>query len=186
MRYIKMLESLMVAAVVLAAFAASASATTLTSSSGTMNVGSTVDLTSTNWQMHGSFITINCNHSVMKGTLGRNGSGNALVNLDEFYFAGCNYKTEGVNAGSIEIDSAGTVRSAGATIVAHTSVGECGYTTNLTDIGTLTDSDDTKGNAILDLNSASIPRTKGSFFCGSAGTWTGNYTVIEPSTLYID
>jgi hypothetical protein len=61
-------------------------------------------------------------------------------------------------------------------------VGECVFTFNGTQIGTLTSGNPAK----LDVSSAKIPRTGGNFLCGSSGTWTGSYTVNTPSSLYVD
>jgi hypothetical protein len=185
MKYVKMLGLLAVAAAALMAFAGPASASTLTSPAGTtLATGSTIEATSSNSKLHGSFITVECSHSQVKGTVSENATknkkdaGGSISTLD---FTGCNYTVTVSNAGSLSIASNGTVTSTGAAITIHTSVGECVFSTSNTTVGTLTGG----SGATLDINSASIPRTGGSFFCGSSGVWTGNYTVTSPSYLAV-
>jgi hypothetical protein len=188
MKYVKMLGLLAVAAAALMAFVGTASATTITSSAGATP---TIEAESTNGKLHGAFITVECSKSTVKGAVEQHGAGvTAKGNISNLTFTGCNYATTVIKAGSLEVHGTsttgnGTLTSTGAEIKIHTSVGECIFTTSATDIGTLTGSNVTKGNAVLDIASSSIPRTGGSFFCGSSGTWTGTYTVTAPSTLEV-
>ncbi len=196
MKYLKMLGLLAVAAAALMAFAGSAAATVATSPKGTVYTGKYV-ATSSNSELHGSFVTVKCGHSLVEGKVEQHGAGvttkGPVTYLD---FTECNYVVLIHSAGTLEAHATaingtnadGTVTSNGAKIELQTSVGTCIFTTNSTDIGTgtLTSSDTTGGNAVLDVSSAKIPRTGGNFLCGSSGTWTGSYTVTTPSTLYID
>jgi hypothetical protein len=57
----------------------------------------------------------------------------------------------------------------------------CIYTTNNTPLGKIVGGTTAK----LEL-AATIPRTGGSFFCGSSGMWTGSYTFHTPHYLAVD
>lgn len=184
MRYIKMVGLLaVVVGGSLAALSAAASASTLTSPSNTTYTSS-VQLTSTDWELHGPFTTIDCTHSVIQFKIQQHGSQkNAGGEVTEWYFAGCSDPVQVGVEGSIEITSGNSVRSTGATIEADTSVGSCDWTTNITKIGNLTEG----SSASVDIDSAAIPRTSGSFFCGSSGEMTGSYDVVTPEQgLWVD
>jgi hypothetical protein len=197
MKYLKMLGLLAVTAAALMAFAGTASATTATSPKGTVYTGN-LEAVAEGWlELHGTFTTIKCGESVVKGKVEQHGSGVTTAGkISYLTFTQCNSSVTTRKTGSLEAhataikgtDADGTVTSTGLEIAISTSVGECVFTTNGTDIGTgtLTSTATTGGNATLDIKSASIPRTGGSFFCGSSGTWTGSYKVTTPSTLYID
>ena len=106
------------------------------------------------------------------------------------HFIWCNREVLVLKNGFFEIhglgDATGTVTSTGAEIKIQTSGGECIYTTSNTDVGTLTGSNITNGTAYVDVNSAPIPRTCGSFLCGSTAKWTGAYTIVAPDPLFVD
>ena len=168
-----------------------ASATTFTSSNGGTPE---IVAVSNNLKLDGSFVTLECVHSELLGvTTGHGAAVTVVVDVTDFSFTGCNYEFTLNTAGTLEIHGAsltgnGVITSKGLSITIDTSVGPCTLTTNGeigTRLGELTDSSSTKGNAILDLNSAKLPRTGGSFLCGSSSTWTGNYTFIEPAELSI-
>jgi hypothetical protein len=191
MKTLKMLALACGAAAIMAIFAAPASATLLTSPAGTTYTGS-LEATSTNLKWHGSFVTIECSHSKWAGKVESHGAAVTVKStLSSLSFTGCNYAYTVKTAGSLEIhtdtavaDGNGTVTWSGAQIEVATSVGTCVFTTNGTHIGTLTGSDSVK--AVIDINSAKIPRTGGNFLCGSSATLTGNYTITTPSTLTVD
>jgi hypothetical protein len=192
MKTLSMLALACSAAAVLAIFAAPASATQLTSPQGTVYTG-TVQATSTNIKWDGAFTTIECGHSEWHGSVESHGAAvTTKFNLSKLTFTGCNFVYTVKKAGSLEIhtdnsavnDGNGTLTWTGAEISAATSVGTCIFTTSATDIGTITGSDSV--NAVLDINSAKIPRTGGNFLCGSSATLTGNYTITTPSTLTVD
>lgn len=182
MKYAKML-GLLVAAATLMGFAGTASAAIFTSPAGTIYTG-TVGAYSFNTQFHGSFISVSCGDSELEFKVETHGASvTAGGKLSTLYFAECNYPVTVKKAGSLEYHPTGsgnaTVTSSGAEIAIHTSVGECILTTSKTDIGTHTAGSPAK----LDIASAAIPRTGGSFFCGSTSTWTASYTVLPPSFL---
>jgi hypothetical protein len=182
MKYVKMLGLLAVAAAAMMAFAGVASATTV--KSGGANYTSTITAESSNSKLHGSFITVSCTGSHVEGKVESHGAGvTAEGKIGKLSFSGCNYTVTVKKTGSLIAHTGttpnGTLTSTGAEIAIHTSVGECVFTTSSTPIGTLTGGN----NATLDIDSSAIPRTGGSFFCGSSGEWTGNYTVSVPSNL---
>jgi hypothetical protein len=72
-----------------------------------------------------------------------------------------------------------------STKVVLTSLGiTCVYTTNNTEVGLIEGSNEKA--AVLVVDGASIPRTGGSFFCGSSSELTGTLTATSPSTLSVD
>jgi hypothetical protein len=165
--------------------------TTLTSPSGTAYT-STIKAESGELSLHKVFGgTISCKNSTLEGKVEQHGNGvTASGNLSSLTFSECGNHVTVNNAGSLEVHATsggnGIVTSTGAEIsIQLTAFGiSCVYTTNATQIGTLTGSNSTK--AKLDLEGAKIPRTGGSIYCGSSGEWTGSYTVTTPSTLYVD
>lgn len=204
MKYVKMLGVLAVAAAALMAFAGSASASNLTSPTGTTYTN-TITATAGATTLHGSFVSVTCNKSHVKGKVSQHGAGVTVKgNIEELSFTECNFPTTVETTGSLEVHPIrpkvsphttclaadgdtcdGTLTSTGAKVTITTSVGSCTFTTNATPIGTVTGTSTTGSKAKLDI-SGTIPRTGGSFLCGSSGTWTGSYTVDTPSTLWID
>jgi hypothetical protein len=186
MKYVKMLGLLAVAAAALMAFAGTASATTITSPSGTAYTGE-IKATAGATELHGSFITVKCNTSAVTGSkVETHGAGvTAKGPVTTLTFSECNFPVKVVKAGSLEVHATsggnGTLTSNGAEITIETSIANCIFTTKETDVGTLTGGTTAK----LDINSASIPRTGHSVFCGGSGTWTGSYTVNTPDTLLV-
>ena len=197
MKYVKMLGLLAIAVAGLMAFAGTAAASTATSPKGTVYTGIYTAEVQGSVKLDGTFVTVQCNQSVIEGKVEKHGSGiptgGKISTMD---FSECNYPVTVLKSGSLEahqtgskeFDADGTVTSTGLELTIHTSVGTCTFTTNNTDVGTgsLTSSDTTGGNATLDIATSKIPRTGGSFLCGSSGTLTGSYKVVTPSTLYID
>jgi hypothetical protein len=184
MKYVKILGLLAVAAAALMAIAGTASATTVTSSNGTTP---TIEAESSNGELHGAFITVKCTESKVKGSVESHGSSVTVEGLlTVLVFDKCNYPVTVEQRGKLVAHASsktgnGVLTSSNAQIRIHTSVGECVFTTNETTIGTLTGG----AGATLDIESAAIPRTGGSFFCGSSGTWTGSYKVTSPSSIEI-
>lgn len=187
MRHLKMVGLVVIA--VLLACVGTVSANPLTSPEGTAYT-STLSATSTSSEFDGPFITVKCSHSTFEGKVEAHSATSAEGKLSSFNFSGCNFPVTVLKAGSLKVHAAeskkGTVTSSGAEISVETNVGTCVFSTSNTDIGTLTDTAATKGNAVLDLTSTTLFRTGGSFLCGTSGTWTGNYTVTAPSALHLD
>jgi hypothetical protein len=182
MKYVKMLGLLAVAAAAMMAFAGVASATTITSPAGTLYTGNIAAEAGTT-ELHGPFTTVKCTSSKVAGKVESHGANvTAGGKISSLSFSGCNYPVKVLKTGSLEIHSNGTLTSSGAEITIETSIANCLFTTSSTDIGTLTSGTPAK----LDIDSAGIPRTGHSFFCGSSGEWTGSYTVTTPGTLIVD
>lgn len=195
MKCIKMLGLLAMTAAALMALAGGASATTITSPTGTDYTGAITAESEGFIKLDGAFVTIECDShigsKVQQHGAGVTASGEVLA----LSFTNCNYPTTIVKRGSLEIhavncdvnnECTGTLTSTGAEIAIHTSVGTCVFTTNATHIGSLTPTNETGGNATLDIVGANILRTGGSFLCGAAGTLTGSYKVTTPASLFID
>lgn len=186
MSNLKTIRTAAILAAVLMAWVGTASATTVTSPAG-MTYTSTLSATSTYTVFHGAFISFSCTHSQFAGKVESHGASSTVKsNLSSWTFSGCNYDVTVKLRGSLEIHATaggnGTLTSSGTELLVHTSVGECIFTTSGTHIGTVTGG--TPAN--VDLGSSAIPRTGGSFFCGSSMEWTGNYTFTTPSTLLLD
>lgn len=189
MNYLRALRLLTLAAVVAMSFAGVASANPLTSPEKT-GYTSTVKAESEGGTiLHGSFVSVSCNKSTVEGKVESHSGTTAGGKISLLNFLECNYPVKVLKTGSLEIHSTeggkGTLTSTGAEITIETSIGSCIFATSATDIGTLTGTGVTNGNATLDINSAAIPRTGHSFFCGSSGKWTGSYKVTTPNSLYI-
>jgi len=193
MKYMKMLGLLAVAAAALMALAATASATVVTSN-GSSYTG-TISASSEGATTLDGVADITCQKSTVNGTLESHGSSvtaEGPIGKKELTFTECNQhvtvSAEGSLIAHATSNGNGTLTSSNAAVVVViTSLGlTCEYTTSNTDIGTLTGSTTTKGHATLDIDSSPIPRTGGSFFCGSSSEWTGSYTVTTPSNLNLD
>lgn len=178
----KMLGLLTVAMAALMAFAGTASATTVTSIAGTPYTGS-IQATSTNFEIDGPFVTVKCGHSSIDAEVGSHGGSGAVTGqINILAFTECNYPVTVENSGSFLIESDGSFRWDLVALTVHTSVGTCVYVTSKGKLGAITGGT----GAVIDLGSAFLPRTSGSFLCGSYATATGNYTITTPSTLVVD
>jgi hypothetical protein len=182
MKHVKTLGLLAVTATALLAFTGVASASTV--KSGGANYTSTIAATSTNFQLHGSFVTVSCTTSHLKGNIESHGAAITTFSAtSSFSLTGCNYTVTVKKAGNVTFHTTTTPNAtltwSGGEMEIHTSIGGCVFTTNNTPIGTLTGGTGAK----LDIDSSAIPRTGGSFFCGSSGEMTGNYTFSTPSNL---
>jgi hypothetical protein len=192
MKYVKMLGLLAVAAAALMAFTGTAFGATATAPTGT-SYTSTIKASSEGaTSLHGTG-TVTCLNSTVEGKIESHGAGvNVGGKVSKLTFTNCGTDHVTVKqAGSLSVTSAGTLFSTGAEISitkTNSPVGHitCVFTTNNTHIGNLTDSHEKAGHATLDLLNSQIPRTGGSFLCGSFGEWTGSYTVTTPAALYID
>jgi hypothetical protein len=187
MKYIKMLGLLAVAAAALMAFAGTAAATVLTSPHGTVYTGKIEAESEKTTSLHGSFTTVSCAHSTVVGKVEEHGAtSTAGGKVSSLTFSECNFPVSVKKAGTLQIHSNGAVTSSGAEITIETSIANCIFTTTNTTAGTFTGSTTTGKTATLDINSAAIPRTGHSIFCGSSGTWTGSYEVTNPDELNVD
>lgn len=177
------------------ALAGVASATTITSPAGSAytNVFHAV---STEKIILEGVVKAECD-STIEGSIQSHGAGiTAAGNLTHFTFTNCT-KTHGTTvlaAGTLTIhsdgNSNGTLTSSELQLtVVHTSpFGEvhCIYGTNNTDIGTLTGTTTTGGNALIHAT-AVIPTLAGSdFICGATAELKGTYRVTTPAALIVD
>jgi hypothetical protein len=186
------------ALIAICALTGTASASVITSPAGTVYTGEIKgEVENGHAILHSenapTAFTVECGGTVA-GSVSQHGqsvtAGGAISSLA---FSNCtNGATVVVNkAGSLEVHEKqgggqfdGTATSSGAEITIHVPVLniKCIYTTSNTDVGTLTGGTP----ATLDINSATIPRTGGSAFCGTGGFWTGNYVVTTPGTLLVE
>jgi hypothetical protein len=195
MKYVKMLGLLAVAAAALMAFAGTASATLLTSPTGTSYTDKIVAKSEGHAKLLNTELgtTIEC-ESTVEGKIESHGTGvTASGKITKLTFEPCtnSYHVTATQLGELVLHyvSSGTGQlTSNETIVTTTRFGlVCNYETSGTTIGHVTDSHKTGGKATLDI-SASIPIGAGSSsLCGTANAhWSGSYLVETPSTLYID
>jgi len=142
------------------------------------------------------FGAIECSVSNVAGKITNAGSSTTTVvgNIETLTFTSCNATVTVLKKGTLEVhtqsespNNNGTLTSSGAEVTVQFLGTHCIFSTNNTDLGTLTGSTTTGSNATLDI-SATIPRTGGSSgaFCGSTAAWTGAYKVTSPATLNVD
>lgn len=203
MKYVKILGLLAVAAAALMAFAGIASATTVTSPTGTTyGTGSKFPIHATSEGhaiLHNPIAKIEC-PSTVTGNLSKNpgethagGTTTAATGpITALSFEPCTnswHVTVDVN-GYLEVLSDGkagtydgTVYSEGTTVKSTRFGIECFYSTGeTTKIGTLIGG--TPAKMVIE---ASIPLHGGSGLCGSGATvWTGTYKVTTPGSLFVD
>jgi len=198
MKHLKLfgLTALLAASIAIAA--ASASATSLTGAGGAaLGAGTVVALQAqTNLVMHPPFGATECNKSNWSGKTSNSGGAaeTVKVSMEAITFSECNMTMTVLANGSLEFHTQGATANNNATL---TSNGfeltteyfgtHCIFKTSNTDIGTVTGSANTGGNAVLDI-SATMPRTGGrsGAFCGSTAQWTGSFKFTSPSTLDVD
>ena len=187
MSYLKLCGLTAIAIVVAVAFAAPAFATIATSPAGTPYTGTLVG--SGQAQFDGPFVTIECTSS-LEGVIESHGAAvTGKGKSTKWENLKCNFPVETLATGTLEVHTVGkglgTITSTGTEGRVKTSIGDCIYRTNSTDLGTVTDSSITGGTATIDL-SGKIPRTGGSFLCGSSDTLTGFATLTTPDQIFID
>jgi len=194
MKHVKMLGLLVMAAAALMAFASSASATAvLTSPAGTEYTG-TIHATLEGTALLKAGIEDTCTESTAHGTVSVNNTEHAKGNLTAtgtpptgLTFGKCTLDTKTITPGSLTIDDKGTVYTENSRVeIKDTIFGiTCFYgaETGKVDIGTLT----TGTPATLDISTSSLQREVGSStsFCAEKGTWTGNYKVTTPASLFL-
>ena len=186
----------MVAACVLFA-ATTASATELNTETAMLASGSTIASSAEGTTtLHPPIGDIECKESAVEGTTSNTGSPTETVSggITKLTFTTCNAIVTVLAKGSLEIHTRetngngnGTLTSSGSEVTVEFAGFHCIFKTSSTDIGTLTGSTATGGNATLDIE-ATIPRTGGrsGAFCGSTAQWTGSYKVTKPSFLNVD
>ena len=189
MKYVKILGLLAVAAAALMAFAGTASATKVTSPTGTVATPTLKSEAEGHAVLHNPIAKIECGSSVEGKVESHGGNGvPAAGKISSLSFTNCtnDWHVTVVSPGSLSVNWTsgynGDVFSSGATVEATRFGVSCRYATSNTTIGTATGG----SPATLDI-SASIPFHSGSFLCGSGATvWTGAYKVTSPTSLYLD
>jgi hypothetical protein len=191
MKHVKTLALAAVAAALLAT-AGTASATELTSPSGTRYTGILKAESEGAVSFHGPFTTVTCNNSTLEGKVEQHGPGKTVAgNLSTVTFTSCSFPVTVLKKGFLEFHNIagtndGTVTWGGGEFTIQTSIASCLWGTAATDIGRLTSAPSNTGHATLDIGSAGIPRTGHSFFCGPSATWTGFYKFTSPTGLKVD
>jgi len=191
MKYVKMLGLAAVAAMALMAFAGSASATVLTSPSGTQYKGEINASAESSLLLKAGFANITCTESSVAGTPTNFGSSTTTVSgpISTLTFSSCNATVTVLKKGSLEIHTIGkgpngTLTSTGAEVTVATGGVSCTYATNNTDIGTLTGTTTAGTKATMDI-SASLTKSAGGFLCASPAAWEGSYWVTKPVPLSV-
>jgi len=187
MKYFKILSLLAIAAAVSMAFAASASADYVATTTGGATAEPTIHAVneSTHVVIANSIANIEC-QSTVEGKAEKDGA-QVSGKISTLAFTGCtNSWHVTTNAtGSLSVDYSGEhngdVISNGANVTTTRFGVTCNYETNGTTIGTLTGG----SNATLDIE-AKIPIAAGSsFLCGSGSAkWEGSYVTTSP--LYVE
>lgn len=182
MKYVKTLGLLVIAAAAMMALPGIASATTATSPAGTTYSG-IVTGESSNTKIHGSFITVECGQSHFEGQIETQGAGITIEKrIKTFSFKVCNYTITVTVLGKFAIHKGKVTVGIGLRIKIHTSIGECEFEPSNSDSAALTEG----SGASIDLDSYTLVKTGGSFFCGSTAEWTGNYSINTPAYLATD
>lgn len=136
--------------------------------------------------LKGPYADVTCK-SAIEGKIESHTATAASGKVSALTFKECNFPVKVLKPGSLSLHvESAKLTSSGAELTIETSVGNCIFSTSSTDIGTLTGTGVTGGNATLDIYGVSIPRTEHSFFCGSTGNLNGSYKITTPSTLYLD
>jgi hypothetical protein len=190
MKHVKMFGLLVMAAASLMAFAGSASAApVLTTTAGGTDYTGTIHATleaKTSATLKAG-IEDTCTESTANGTVSTNNSTEAEGALSALTFGTCTQDTKTITAGSLTINDAGEVFSKGSRVeVKVTGLGiTCFYgaETGSVKIGTFTGGETAK----LDVSTTTLQRETGSntTFCALNGTWTGTYVVTTPDKLLL-
>ena len=195
MKSLKFCAFAVAAVAALSAFAAPASATTITSPLGvpytnTIKLASEGEILLDN---EFGFLPMRCEWT-LEGKVESHGGGLTAKGNFSSVTIGCTDKVVAnvLNKGSFEIhwigESSGTVTLVGLEVtMTHPAGFICTFGAGAgIDLGTLTSTFITGGNATIDATGAKIPRTGHSAFCGAETTVTGSFKVVTPTTLYLD
>jgi len=145
-------------------------------------------------------LVIECNKSTIKGNTTSEGSATETVGgpITTLTFEECTCEVKVLKAGSLEVhwinpvdeggketgSHNGTLTSSGAevTVLCKTIFGNvhCIFTTNATDIGTLTG-----GNPAIATANAILTQAKTDSLCPSEPRWTATYEVTTPKPLFV-
>jgi hypothetical protein len=190
MKHLKMLGIAAIAALGLLVFvgAGTASAATLFTSSNKISpygAGTTISATlatGTSAALKSGSTTIaTCTSSRVHGTTSNETGATVQGNIQELEFSSCSQTTHVLANGSLSIDGEGNVVGVGQRVTLGIFGTSCTYGTGEgVTLGILTGG----SPAVLKIN-ALIPRTAGGFLCPSVGTWTAEYVITSPHSLYV-
>ena len=171
--------------VVLMAFAGIASATTVTSFEGSTPI---IKAESDGHLTFDGPFPLTCSNSTFEAKVAAHGAAvtvEAKISKLTFTNCGANHMTV-LTGGTLIAHSLATTGNATLTstgtqlTITNTSTGiSCLYTTNATHIGTFTSATQT-----MHIDSAQIPRTGHSFFCGGSAEMTGAYKFTGPTLTF--
>lgn len=184
MKYTKSVWALALVTAAALVVAGGAKGDTLTSSAGTTP---TLKATSTNLTFHNAVGTHTCNSS-LEANVTEHGAGKPITaTITSLVFAPCegaSVHNPTIVPGTLSFHATGTnhatLSSTGANYTTTMFGVECGYSTNATNIGTVTGGE----HAVLNI-SAILTRSHGSFFCGHSGNWTGSFTFNSPTDVHL-
>lgn len=210
MKYLKLMGLAAIAAAALMALAGTASATIITSPSGTQYSGTLkTELNGGEAILKSSFIgEVKCKKSTVEGKIETQGAEvTASGRISTLDFTECNgvvtpISTEEVGGvkyyGSLEAhteykegkvqaaNNNGTLTSKNTEVTVELAGLHCIFRTSATgtELGLVTGGTP----ATFKAESAAIPRTGGrsGAFCGSSAFWNANYKVVTPGSLFID
>ncbi len=198
MKYVKMLGLAAVAAAALMAFvgAGTASATALTNGLGeTLPAGTEIKAENEGTTtLTTSFLNVTCSSSSVAGKTEQKEAASITGKVETLTFGGCNCTVTVLKKGTLSIShstgSNGTLSSNGAevTVQCQTIFGavHCIYSTENTELGTLTGSATTGATATMDISSAGIPRAPTNPICDEESNWDAKYKVTQPDALNVD
>ncbi len=193
MKYLKILGLAAIAASALMAFAASASATTLTDGSG--NKITTLEATleeSASLANTASEPIDTCTESTVSGTINAATQGNTWVEgTGGVTWGNCTWDTTTLNSGTLDVmsngDGTGTVVSTGAVVTITVGPVNCLYGTKTTAEGGTSLGDLPSGTeATLEINTIVEEQEPRKLACPNTARWIANYVVTDPHELVID
>lgn len=177
-----------------AALAGTASATVLTSPSGTTYT-STLKATNEGAITFHGITTFSCNKSTLESKVESHGASVTTKGaISLLSFTECGEDVSVVTKGRLEIHwtsgNNGTVTAPGLLITVQftTESGtyHCVYGSTSADIGTLTAAPSESGHAVLDLNGATLAVAGGDEKCSKSAELTGKYKFVTPTGLLVD
>lgn len=191
MQHLKTMGLIAVATATLMALvgAGTASATTLIGEGGSVFTKSTslhIENAGT-VKMTTKFKNIECSESTIVAKTTDETGTTVDASVESLSFVACNCEVKVMKKGTLSIawtaGSSGTLRSSGAevTTTCSTIFGSvhCIYETSATELGTLSGG----SPAVIDIESAAIPRLKTNPLCDEESNWDAFYVVDNPSTL---
>jgi hypothetical protein len=176
--------------------AGAVSATELDGSEGMLPPGTVIHFDREQLVMHLPSGSMQCGKSTISAKTANTGGSTETVkaNVENLSFTECNSTFVVLKKGTFEIhtdpadstgaSSNGTLTWSGSELTTTYLGFHCIFSTNSTDLGTITGSEEPFLPRTLEIK-ATIPRTGGSSgaFCGSTAQWTGSYKITSPSTL---